>query len=233
MPAPRKWKSSTIVYSIPASVMSPANVCSQTRSGTHMPRIVCAEQLFEVARVGADLPDAVAARNARQDRLVERPAEDLDLPALDELAEPVDVLGVMLDEPFQQAAGGVQRDRELRVVAEDVQERAVAVLVRRFEDPVEIADRLVVVQGENQSNRRIHAKPPQVGDAPPEVAQGVRHSRFAKPTKDRLPFSACPAVPIHPTNARSSLPSVNSTLDLPLSGLSATTAIRIAAAGDR
>ena len=52
-------------------------------------------------------------------------------------------------QPFHQRAAGVQRDRQVRVLLEDIEKRAVAVLVRLLEDAVEIADRLMVVQDDD------------------------------------------------------------------------------------
>ena len=63
-------------------------------------------------------------------------------------------------QPFHQRAAGVQRDRQIRVVFEDVEKRAVAVLVRGFEHAVEIADRLVVMQHDDQSKIRTHGDHP-------------------------------------------------------------------------
>ena len=80
----------------------------------------------------------------------------------------------MVDQPLHQAAGSVQRDLEVRVVVEDVEERAVAILVRRLEHAVEIADGLVVVQGEDESNRGSHA-----------VAPGWRRASSAREAPER------------------------------------------------
>ncbi len=50
--------------SIPASVMSPAKLGSQTRSGTHIPRTFDAKELLQEPAVKLDLADAVAAGDA-------------------------------------------------------------------------------------------------------------------------------------------------------------------------
>ena len=90
--------------------------------------------------------------NHRQDRLEERPADDLDPPLRDQLGQPVDVLGMMRGEPFHQRAADVQRHLQRLVAAEDVQERAVAVVEGLLEDVVEVADGLVIVQGEDEAD---------------------------------------------------------------------------------
>ena len=74
-----------------------------------------AEGLAEVGGVVADLPDPVAPRDHRQDRLVEAPAEDLDPPGLGQRPDAGDVLGVPLDEPLQQRPRGVQDERDLGI----------------------------------------------------------------------------------------------------------------------
>ena len=110
------------------------------------------EELLEIGREVADLPHPVAVGNHGQDRLVESAAQDLDPARLDQAANLGDVLGVLLDQPFQERSGGVQGERDLRIVFQHVQKRAIAVAIGLLEDAVEIAHRLVVVQGEDQAN---------------------------------------------------------------------------------
>jgi hypothetical protein len=45
----------------------------------------------------------------------------------------------------------VQSDRQVGIVGEHIEERRVAVLIRGLEHAVEIADRLVVVEGEDEA----------------------------------------------------------------------------------
>ena len=66
--------------------------------------------------------------------------------------DPRDVLGLALDQPFQQRARGVQDEGDLGIALEHVEERQVAVAVGLLEDAVEVADGLVVVQGEDQAD---------------------------------------------------------------------------------
>ena len=99
------------------------------------------------------MPDAIAARDHRQDRFVERSADDFDPPLGRQFGQPVDVLRVLGRQPFEQAAARVERDLEVgRVAGKDVQERLVALLVRLLDDAVEVADRLVVMQRQNQAD---------------------------------------------------------------------------------
>src|SRR5580698_272382 len=99
------------------------------------------EKLLQIARVGRDLADAVMGRNSRQDRLVKRPADDLELAALGQGAERVDVLAVRVNQPFQQAAGNVQRNGDVRIILDDFQKGSIAVAIGVFENALEIADR--------------------------------------------------------------------------------------------
>ena len=116
------------------------------------------QAVLQPAGVAANLADAVPRGNHRQDRLEIRPAEDLDPPLLDQLGQPVHVFGMMRGQPFHQRAAGVQRHLQRLVAAEDFQERAVAVVERLLEDVVEIADGLVVVQGQNEADAIGHGR---------------------------------------------------------------------------
>ena len=137
---------------MPASTRSRANDCSQTRSGIQKPRIGGAQAVLQPAGVAADLADAVPRGNHRQDRLEIGPAEDLDPPLLDQLRQPVDVLGLMRGEPFHQRAADVQRNLQRGIAAEDVEKVAIAVVERPLENVVEVADGLMVVQGEDETD---------------------------------------------------------------------------------
>ena len=75
-----------------------------------------AEELLQVARVRRDLADAVEGGNSRQDRLVEGPADDLDLAAFGECPQGIDIFAVSVDQPFQQAAGDVKRNGDLSIL---------------------------------------------------------------------------------------------------------------------
>ena len=55
-----------------------------------------------------DLLDLIFVRNGDQNRLVESSANDLDLAARRERADPLDVFGMLFSEPFEQRAGIVQ-----------------------------------------------------------------------------------------------------------------------------
>ena len=139
------------MYSIPARVTSEVKFCSQTRLGHPHTADFCPEELFEIARIGRDLADAVVGGNSRQDRLVERAADDLELAALGQGAERVDVFAVRVDQPFKQAAGNVQRNGDLRVILEDFQKGSITVAIGILENPLEIADRLMNVNGQRQT----------------------------------------------------------------------------------
>ena len=68
-------------------------------------------------------------------------------------SQPVEIFRMMRVQPFHQRPAGVQRDPQMGILLEQVEEQPVAVLIRLLEDAVEIADRLVIVQGEDEANR--------------------------------------------------------------------------------
>ena len=98
-----------------------------------------------------DLADSITARNARENRFVEWSANDFELVAFAELSDQVEILWPVLDEPFQQATGIVERYRQRRKFSQQFQKRRVAVLKRPMKDIVEIADRLVIVNDQGQA----------------------------------------------------------------------------------
>ena len=63
---------------------------------------------FQMARVSLDLSDAVPPRDGCEDRFEKRSADDFNPTAIDELLDPVDVLGMVEFQPLQQTAGYVQ-----------------------------------------------------------------------------------------------------------------------------
>ncbi len=101
--------------------------------------------------VRLDLPDAIARRNHGQDRLVERTAEHFDLAFADQTLEPFDILGFASHEPFEKRPARVQHEGNFPVFVQQFQPRLVAEPIRRFEDIVEIADRLVIVQRQDKA----------------------------------------------------------------------------------
>ena len=118
-----------------------------------------AEAVLQPAGVAADLAHAVPAGDHRQDRLEERPADDLDAALGGQFGQAVDILGVDRVEPFHQRTAGVQGDSQRLIAAENVEKRQIAVFVGLLENVFEVADGLVIVEGEDQ-------------------ADGVGHNRF-------------------------------------------------------
>ncbi len=109
------------------------------------------EELFEVPRVGRNLAHPVVRGNSRQDRFVEGAANDFNLAALGQGPDRIDILAVRVGQPFQQATGNVKRNRNLRVIAKDFEKRSVTVAIGVLENPLEIADRLMNVNGQRQT----------------------------------------------------------------------------------
>ena len=78
-------------------------------------------------------------------------ADNLKLTSRDPPPKPIDVLGVIGVEPFHQRAARMQGDPQPFKSLEDVQKRQVTVEIRLLEHAVEIADRLVVVQDQDEA----------------------------------------------------------------------------------
>ena len=117
----------------------------------HAPDLLT-KQIFQITAVGDDLTNAVAGGNARKNWLVERAANNFHLAAFHEATHHLNIIGLFRDQPFQQAARGVQGDFQLRIVGQCLKHRPISIAVRVFEHPIEVSDRLVIVQGENQTN---------------------------------------------------------------------------------
>ena len=74
-------------------------------------------------------------------------------PRRDQAAQAVDVFGLVLDQPFHQRPAGVQGDGDFGILLEQFEEGPVAVAVGVLEDAVEVADGLMIVQGEDKAKR--------------------------------------------------------------------------------
>ncbi len=123
-----------------------------------------AEAVLQPAGVTADLADAVPAGDHRQDRLEERPADDLDTALGGHLGQAVDILGVNGVEPFHQRTAGVQGDSQRLVAAENVEKRQIAVFVGLLENVFEVADGLMIMEGEDQTDGIGHVRVRDRGD---------------------------------------------------------------------
>ena len=88
--------------------MSLASAGSHTRSASHMPSGRTPKCGLEVVRHHGDLPARVALGQDGQHRLVEAAAEELDLAALDQRAQLVEVVGPLALDPLEERAGVVQ-----------------------------------------------------------------------------------------------------------------------------
>ncbi len=75
-----------------------------------------------------------------------------------QLRQAIDIFRMVRVEPFHQRAAGVQGDPQRLVAAEDVEKRQVAVLVGLLENVVEIADGLMIVEGQDQADGVGHGR---------------------------------------------------------------------------
>ena len=97
-----------------------------------------------------DLADPVGLGDERQDGFVESAAEELDLIAADHPRDEVPAGPLALFHVFPERAGEVEGELERGVADQAFEEGTVAVVERRLEHVVEIADRLVVVDREQE-----------------------------------------------------------------------------------
>jgi hypothetical protein len=98
--------------------------------------------------VGFDLTDPILARQHRQNRFVLRPPQDLDSTDFDQHPQTLEVLGMPFGQPHHQRARCVQRQLQLLVRLEDLQEWKVAILICLLEHTIKIANRLMVMKNE-------------------------------------------------------------------------------------
>ena len=114
------------------------------------------ESTLQPMRITLNLADAISRWDHRQDRFVEGTTDDLDTAGDGQLPETIQILGVMIVEPFHQWPAGVQGNAKFVVFLENVQERQITILIRLFNDAVKIAHRLMVVKHQAKSYERVH-----------------------------------------------------------------------------
>ena len=125
----------------------------QPRAGRPRP-----EHLLDLVGHPAELPDAVALRQRHEDRLRVAAAHDLDLAAIGEDPQPRDERRALRAQPVEQRPAVVERDADGRVALERVDHRQVRLLEDLRDDPAEVADRLVVVEGEREGDPGGHGR---------------------------------------------------------------------------
>ena len=103
-----------------------------------------------------ELVDPVLLGQRGEHGLVQAAAEDLDLAAVDQRAQPLEEGGSLGRQPLEQRARVVQREPDARVALEGRDHRQVGLLVHLGEHPAEVADRLVVVDGEGERDAGCH-----------------------------------------------------------------------------
>ncbi len=122
--------------------------------GEPHPRRCGAEMLRAILVHHRDLPERVALREHREHRLVEAAAEQLDLAAGDERAQPGEVVGALALDPLEQRAGVVEGAPDVGRLLERLDDPLVAIVVAGSEDLAEVAVRLMVVEREEEGHRR-------------------------------------------------------------------------------
>ena len=104
-------------------------------------------------------------------------------PAATSSRQAVEIVAVVRVQPLHQRAAGVQPHLQLRIALEDVEKRPVAVLVRLLEDVVEVADRLMVVQDEDEADGVRHRRDGSKRcESQRGCRRGARHSQVNRQT---------------------------------------------------
>jgi hypothetical protein len=93
---------------------------------------------------------AVFGRDRDENGLVEAAADELDLLAVDELAQEIEKFRMIEVKPLQKRAGIVHPETNRRMAKQQVEERKVAAGIGLRVDVVEIADGLVGVDEKNE-----------------------------------------------------------------------------------
>ena len=117
------------------------------------------ERRLELASHPAQLADAIAFGERRKDRLVVAPAEDLHLSAIDEPPKLGDEARSLGAQPVEQRTRVVERQADVRMALERVDHRLIGLLEDLRDDPAEVADRLVVVDGQCKRDAGCHRPP--------------------------------------------------------------------------
>jgi hypothetical protein len=116
-----------------------------------------AEGRLDLVGHPAELADTVALGQGGEDRLVPAAADDLDLAALGKGGEAADELGPLGAEPGKEGAGVVEGDADPGMTLEGADHREVGPVVGLGDHPAEVADGLVIVEGQRQRDPAGHA----------------------------------------------------------------------------
>ena len=115
------------------------------------------EQFFEVLFVKLNLANPIPTGNRGQNRFVVGSPEQLDLTPSDKFPHPLNVLGMVMTQPIQQASREMQDHGEVGKVLQHIEEGDVTLLKSGFKNAVKVPDGLVIVQRQNQSYCATHA----------------------------------------------------------------------------
>ena len=151
--------------STPASARSAASSGSQTRSVSHSPRASTPKRRCTASCIQLDLLHAIRPRQRGEHRLIEAGEENLDLALRCERSQPVEVGGLVRLEPLEQRPREMKHDRQEATAGEPIEQGAIHVFDVLGEHMVEVADRLVDVESEYESDRRLSAERQRSGAA--------------------------------------------------------------------
>ena len=101
-----------------------------------------------------NLPAAIVLWNGGQDRFMKSARQKLDLSALYQVAQSFQVFGVRSFEPGQKRSGMMRADPDTRMPGQHVEEWSVRLAVHALEHVFEIAERLMIMDDEQEGDRR-------------------------------------------------------------------------------
>jgi hypothetical protein len=125
-----------------------------TRSGREM--------FLNVISQPSNLLVTIIVRDGDKDGLVKSPADDFHLAAFHKCAQMAEIFWMGALKPFEERSSVVQAQANRRVAREYLEKRQIGFLVRGFEHIVEIADRLMRVNNQNQLEFRHRYAPMQL-----------------------------------------------------------------------
>src|ERR1700722_18347374 len=114
--------------------------------------------LLDVVGEPRDLFMPILRRNGDEDGLIESATDHLDLAASHESAQKLKVFRMRCFDPFKQRTGIVQPHANRRMAAQKLDERQIRLRIRALEYVVEISDRLVRMDQEDELEFR-HREP--------------------------------------------------------------------------
>ena len=109
--------------------------------------------LLEIAGEARDLLKLVFGRNGDENGLVKAATDEFNLGALDQFSKAVKIFRAMLLDPGEQGAGIMKTEANVRIFFQVLHEGEIGIVVRSFQNVLEIAAGLVSVNEKSKMER--------------------------------------------------------------------------------